>query len=107
MTAPALRVLDASDFPSQPAPGVWSLAFRRLLKNRLAVAGLVVIGVFAVLGALSPLIAPHDPQFQDLRHTFAPMSWDHIAGTDNLGRDWFSRLLYGAQLSLAIGIFAQ
>ncbi len=35
------------------------------------------------------------------------MSWDHLAGTDNLGRDWFSRLLYGARLSLAVGIFAQ
>jgi oligopeptide transport system permease protein len=107
MTAPALRVLDAADFTPRQAPGFWSMAFRRLLKNRLAVAGLCVIGVFAVLGLLAPLIAPHDPQFQDLRHTFAPMSWDHIAGTDNLGRDWFSRLLYGARLSLAIGIFAQ
>jgi oligopeptide transport system permease protein len=107
VTAPALRVLDASDFRAPTASGFWSMAFRRLLKNRLAVAGLGVIGVFALLGALAPLIAPHDPQFQDLRHTFAPMSWDHIAGTDNLGRDWFSRLLYGARLSLAIGIFAQ
>jgi oligopeptide transport system permease protein len=107
MTAPALRVLDAADFTLRSGPGFWSMAFRRLLKNRLAVAGLAVIGVFALLGALSPLIAPHDPQLQDLRHTFAPMSWDHIAGTDNLGRDWFSRLLYGARLSLAIGIFAQ
>ena len=106
MTSPALRVLDAADFTSHGAPGFWSMAFRRLLKNRLAIAGLAVIGVFALLGALAPLIAPHDPQFQDLRNTFAPMSWDHIAGTDNLGRDWFSRLLYGARVSLYVGLLA-
>jgi oligopeptide transport system permease protein len=86
---------------------LWSLAFRRLRRNRLALAGLIVIGLFATLALLAPLIAPYDPQAQDLRATFEPPSWDHLMGTDNLGRDWFSRLLYGARISLAIGVFTQ
>jgi oligopeptide transport system permease protein len=87
--------------------GLWSLAFRRLKRNRLAVAGLVVIGLFVALALLAPLIAPFDPQKQNLRETFQSPSLQHLMGTDNLGRDWFSRLLYGARVSLAVGLLAQ
>jgi oligopeptide transport system permease protein len=87
--------------------GLWSLAFRRLKRNRLAVAGLTVIAIFVALALLAPLIAPYDPQQQNLRETFESPSWTHLMGTDNLGRDWFSRLLYGARISLAVGVFAQ
>jgi oligopeptide transport system permease protein len=52
-------------------------------------------------------VAPHDPAKQDLYNTFASPSLDHLAGTDNLGRDWFSRIVYGARISLAIGLAAQ
>ena len=86
------------------APGYWRRSFRRLGRNRLAIAALGVLLLFALLAVLAPLVAPHDPGEQDLRNTFAPMSWEHPMGTDNLGRDWFSRVLYGARLSLAIGI---
>ena len=97
--------VDVASLP--PSRGFWGLGLRRLRHNRLAVAGLVVIGAFVLLAALAPLIALANPSTQDLRHTFAPVSLHHLAGTDNLGRDWFSRLLYGARLSLAVGIFAQ
>ncbi|MPZ48618.1 MAG: ABC transporter permease subunit [Dehalococcoidia bacterium] len=90
-----------------PAHGLWRLAWRRLLRNRLAVTGLGVIAVFGLVALLAPLIAPHDPSAQNLRETFEPLSLNHLAGTDNLGRDWFSRLLYGARLSIAVGLFAQ
>ena len=70
--------------------GLWSLAFRRLKRNRLALAGLLVIAAFVALAVLAPLIAPYDPQQQNLRETFASPSWDHLMGTDNLGRAWFS-----------------
>jgi oligopeptide transport system permease protein len=60
-----------------------------------------------MVAVLAPLIAPHDPSAQDLASTFAKPSLEHPAGTDNLGRDWFSRLLYGARVSLSVGVFAQ
>ena len=97
----------ASSFEPARGQGFWALAWRRLLRNRVAAAGLGVIGLFALVALLAPLVAPHDPRFQDLAHTFAPLSLDHPMGTDNLGRDWLSRLVYGARLSLTVGIFAQ
>jgi len=87
--------------------GLWTLALRRLCRNRLALAGAAVIAIFVLLALLAPLIAPYDPQAQDLRATFEPPSSSHLMGTDNLGRDWFSRLLYGARISIAVGVFAQ
>jgi oligopeptide transport system permease protein len=70
-------------------------------------AALVVLMLLALVAALAPLVAPYDPNEQDLRDTFASPSFDHLMGTDNLGRDWFSRLVYGARLSLTIGLLAQ
>ncbi|HWO73339.1 MAG TPA: ABC transporter permease [Dehalococcoidia bacterium] len=61
----------------------------------------------AAAALLAPWIAPHDPSAQDLRSTFASPSLEHPAGTDNLGRDWASRLLYGARLSLVVGVVSQ
>jgi oligopeptide transport system permease protein len=68
---------------------------------------LVVLGVIVVAALLAPVLATHDPSNQDLGATFRKPSLDHLMGTDNLGRDWFSRLLYGARVSLAVGLFAQ
>jgi len=89
------------------AAGYWTNARRRLLRNRLAVASMVFIAALAAAALLAPWIAPHDPSAQDLRNTFAEPSLDHPAGTDNLGRDWASRLLYGARLSLTVGLLTQ
>ena len=108
MNARVTAVNNVAAFPAAPrGTGLSGLAFRRLCRNRLALAGLIVIGVFAALALLAPLIAPYDPQAQNLRETFESPSFDHPMGTDNLGRDWFSRLLYGARVSLMVGVFAQ
>ena len=68
--------------------------------------------VFAVLAiaVIAPLIAPHDPFAQDLNRRLVPPSWmggsaEHLLGTDQLGRDYLSRLIYGARISMAIGVF--
>jgi peptide/nickel transport system permease protein len=71
--------------------------------------GYLIIGVLVVLAVLAPLIVPHDPIRQDLGQANFPPFWlggsgHYIFGTDNLGRDVFSRVLYGLRLSLAIGI---
>ncbi|HEX5368226.1 MAG TPA: ABC transporter permease [Dehalococcoidia bacterium] len=87
--------------------GYWAGAWRRLLRNRVAVAGLLIIAILVTLAIAAPLVAPHDPSTQNLRDTFASPSLHHLAGTDNLGRDWLSRLIYGARVSLTVGIFAQ
>jgi oligopeptide transport system permease protein len=102
---PRFALSEADALP--PALGYWARSWRRLLRNRLAVAGLAIVGLFALLALLAPVIAPHDPSEQDLRNTFASPSWTHLMGTDNLGRDWFSRVLYGARLSMTIGVFTQ
>jgi len=89
-----------------PRRGYWLRASQRLVQNRLAVAGLIVVGIIVAMAVLAPVVA-HDPAKQDLYNTFASPSLDHPAGTDNLGRDWFSRIVYGARISLTVGIAAQ
>ena len=90
-----------------PLRGYWSRSWARLLQNRLAVAGLMIVGAMVAMAVFAPFIAPQDPAKQNLYETFASPSLHHLAGTDNLGRDWFSRIVYGARISLAVGIAAQ
>jgi len=89
--------------------GYWSRAGRRLASNRLAVAGLAVIAVLVVIAVMAPWVAPHDPGAQNLGpgEQYQSPSWAHPMGTDGLGRDWLSRVVYGARVSLAVGISAQ
>ena len=96
-----------TSLPETRSDGYWARAWRRLLRNRLAAAGLIVVAALVLIALLAPLVATHDPSAQDLASTFRPPSWRHLMGTDNLGRDWFSRLVYGARVSLAVGLFAQ
>jgi oligopeptide transport system permease protein len=106
--ASPIRIGRATAFDSAPrSEGFWQSALRRLLRNRPAAAGLGLIALLSLLALLAPLVATHDPSFQDLGATFQEPSLDHLMGTDNLGRDWFSRLLYGARVSLTVGLFAQ
>jgi peptide/nickel transport system permease protein len=76
---------------------------RAFAKNRLAVVGGVVVLSLAVLATLAPLIAPVDPNRPDIKRILEPPSSTHALGTDQLGRDVLSRMLYGARVSLAVG----
>jgi peptide/nickel transport system permease protein len=75
-------------------------------------AGGSVVLLFVVLALLAPLLSPHDPYEQDLLGRLVPPvwmeggSWEHLLGTDSLGRDYLTRLLYGARISLLIGVGA-
>ena len=82
------------------------LAWRRFLKHRLAVASLVVLGIMILAAILAPLIAPHDPFAQDQTNMLGPYSASHPLGTDDLGRDILSRLIYGGRITLGIGFGA-
>lgn len=78
----------------------------RFKKNRLALFGMVLILLMILMVVLSPLIAPYGFDEQNYYEIFASPSLQHLCGTDNLGRDVFSRLLYGGRVSLTIGIIS-
>jgi peptide/nickel transport system permease protein len=79
---------------------------RRLSKNPSAVFGFVVAVFLALIAIFAPLIAPYPYDKQDLLHTRAAPSVEHLFGTDELGRDVFSRVIWGSRFSLSIGILA-
>jgi oligopeptide transport system permease protein len=94
--------------------GLWSDAFGRLRKNRLAILGLILVTLLLLAGIFGPIVAPWPYQVQDLEAVFAngnrplpPFSPNHFLGTDNLGRDLFSRLLDGARISVSVAFVVQ
>ncbi len=79
---------------------------RRFFRNKLAVVGLVMVGIVVVAAVAAPLLAPQDPQVQDLSNTLAEPSADHWFGTDENGRDQFSRVIYGTRIAVVVGVAA-
>ena len=77
--------------------------WRALRRNRLAVVGGAVVLGLAVMAVLAPVLAPWDPYRPDMRSILEPPSGEHWLGTDHLGRDVLSRMLYGSRVSLAVG----
>src|SRR5438128_4613355 len=98
--------------PSVASPAVGALRLRGaglragapVFANPLNAAALALIGAFAICAVLAPIVAPYDPLAQALGSRLEPPSPEHWLGTDQLGRDIASRLLYGARISLVIGI---
>lgn len=82
----------------------FSIILRRFLRHKLAVVGVFVAVIFVLMAVFAPLLAPYDPYAQDLKNAYANPSASHILGTDELGRDVFSRLLYAARLSLFVTV---
>ena len=82
-----------------PHPERWEL-LQRCRRDRTVVAGTLIVGLIAGAAIAAPLVAPHDPTAVDARAILAAPSGEHWLGTDNLGRDIFSRLVYGARWSL-------
>lgn len=80
------------------------IIFRRFIRHKLAVVGIIVALLFVLMAIFAPVIAPYDPYAQSLKNSYANPSPDHILGTDELGRDVFSRLLYAARLSLFVTV---
>ena len=85
---------------------------RGLAKYRLGVLGLFLTALVAFTAVFAPLLAPYDPYIQDIKKRFLPPVWDergsleHPLGTDQVGRDTLSRIIYGARISLMVGLFA-
>ena len=85
---------------------LWSDAIRRLFNNKAAVAGAIILLDLIVLAAFAPWIAPYPYAYQNLDLGASPPSSAHLLGTDVLGRDLLSRILYGARISLLVGFIA-
>lgn len=87
-------------------PSIW----RKMRGNTGVVIGGTLLAVILLIAVFAPLLAPHDPLAQDLTRRLLPPFWhdrsvpEHLLGTDHLGRDYFSRLIYGARVSLGVGL---
>jgi peptide/nickel transport system permease protein len=84
-------------------PGPWRRTWRRFRKDKIAMIALTFIVLLMLVAILAPVIAPHDPNQQRIGEPFAGPASEHLLGTDKLGRDTLSRLIYGARVSLRTG----
>ena len=105
-------LLAPQEWEEQEQIGLWTDAWRRFRRNRLAVASLITVLLIITLAIIAPLLQHFgvlaDPTKQDVVHNFAPVgSPGHPLGTDDLGRDVLSKVIFGSQVSLAIGILVQ
>ena len=91
---------------AEQGTSLWQDAWHRLRKNKMALAGLFVLILLCVLALLTPWIAPYGYEDQDLLLGPTPPSAAHWLGTDTLGRDLLTRILYGGRVSLAVGFIA-
>lgn len=83
--------------------GMWTQTFKRVLHDRVAMIGFIGIAILVLLAIFAPVLTPYDPNQMDFAGKEAP-SLAHLMGTDELGRDYLTRLLYGARYSLTLGI---
>ncbi|HZK72859.1 MAG TPA: ABC transporter permease [Clostridia bacterium] len=105
-------VIETMDWENPEQIGLWTDAWIRFRRNRLAVASLAVVLIMIALAVLAPLLEHFgllaDPTAQDVVHSYLPPgSAGHILGTDDLGRDVLAKVIFGSQVSLAIGILVQ
>lgn len=97
-------VLKPTEKKREKKHGTWYNVAKRLTQNRFAMVGLIGLLLMILSAIFAPLIAPYDPTYMDVNNLSAGMSWDHLLGTDTLGRDCLSRLLYGGRWSLSLGL---
>ncbi|KWX74890.1 peptide ABC transporter permease [Paenibacillus riograndensis] len=92
--------------PADKVSGPWRDAWKAFRRNKTAMLGLCIIVFFVLVALLAPLIAPYGFKEQELVNRLKAPSAAHWFGTDDLGRDMFTRIIYGARISLWVGFFA-
>jgi peptide/nickel transport system permease protein len=99
---------EASEIQLEQSTGLWRDAADRLVHNRSAMVGLVVLALFVLMAVLAPVITPHDPNVRvgPLASNPQGPSAEHWFGLDEQGRDFFTRVVYGARLSLLVGVIS-
>lgn len=105
VASPDRSVADRTAQPSRIRRSAPSLLTRALQEPRIVVSGIAILAL-VLIGLLAPLISPYDPETMDSSLSLGPPSASHWLGTDQLGRDELSRLIYGARLSLQISVYA-
>lgn len=93
-----------SKVQGEEGTSLWKIGAKRLMKNKLAVFGIVVLSILIILSVLAPVITPYDRDETNLTNTYQKPSKEHWLGTDELGRDVFTRLIYGGRVSLSVGL---
>ncbi|MBQ6663426.1 MAG: ABC transporter permease [Firmicutes bacterium] len=93
--------------PDKSTEGFYRDAFRRLRRNPFAIVAFIIILCLVLAAIFAPLLTPYGYAEQSLKDKWAPCSGTHFFGTDNLGRDIFTRILYGARVSLSVGLIAE
>ncbi|MBI9108962.1 MAG: ABC transporter permease [Spirochaetales bacterium] len=100
------QLLDTESIePIEKEPGRFREALHQLKKNKGAIAGLIIIAIFLFIAVFAPVIAPHDPLSQNIElRKSAPFTEGFLLGSDDLGRDLLSRIIYGGRISMIIGV---
>ncbi|MAT99220.1 MAG: peptide ABC transporter permease [Anaerolineaceae bacterium] len=107
MTTPAsIELSDLADEQFVKSESFWQTTLRRLLRHPVGRIGLVIVAVLVIMAIFGPLLSPYDPNAIDFESRFLAPTWSHPFGTDDFGRDTFSRILYGARISLLVGVIA-
>ena len=96
----------ANEVILRPERSLTALAVSRLVKNRLAVLGLVILCALIVAATMAPLLTRYSPTAMDTSNRFQPPSLEHLMGTDQFGRDLLSRIVYAGRVSLTVGIIS-
>lgn len=102
IAAPKAPRLTPQAAVTEKSTSLWADVARRFFRHKLAVVGLVALIIIALAAIFAPLVAPYDPTLLDEYNQFEVPSLRHLMGTDELGRDVFSRLIYGGRISLAV-----
>ncbi len=114
ITQSRAQSLDAFVITRKPT-SLWADAWHRLLRNRMAIVGMVIISLFALIALFAPVLAPHSPLQINDGKSYLPPAWvksyngtaGEVAfplGTDTIGRDVLSRVIYGARISMVVGL---
>lgn len=98
--------IDLPDTDFTKSEGFWTTTLRRLLKHPVGRIGVIVVSILVIMAVFGPLISPYDPNDIDFTNRFSPPAFSHPFGTDDFGRDILSRVLYGARISLLVGVIA-
>jgi oligopeptide transport system permease protein len=104
--SPSVRL--AGELTVRRQRSLWGDAWRRLIRNKLAIIGLIIVLTFSLVAILAPIIAPYgERDVVDFRLARYPPTWTWPMGLDANGRDIFSRMVFGARVSLVVGVLAQ
>lgn len=85
-------------------PSRWKEIWEIALRNKLTLTGFIIVGLVVLVGLLAPVLAPYDPNLMDIPARLQGPSSAHPFGTDEMGRDILSRVMYGARISIAVGV---